>query len=87
MRVLKMAWRNVWRNYRRSAITITAMTIALIVELLYSGLVTGLIIGMEEDAIGLDTGDIQVFAPSYLKKPSIFEEGVPQENSRSPSVV
>jgi len=73
MRILKMAWRNVWRNYRRSAITITAMTIALVVELLYSGLITGLMIGMEEDAIGLDTGDIQISAPTDSKKPSLFE--------------
>jgi len=73
MKVLKMAWRNVWRNYRRSAITITAMTIALVVELLYSGLVTGLVFGMEEDAIALDTGDIQISTPAYTTKPSLFE--------------
>ncbi len=73
MRVLKMAWRNVWRNYRRSAVTIVAMTIALVVELLYSGLVTGLILGMEEDAVAIDTGDIQITTPAYSTKPSIFE--------------
>ena len=68
-----MAWRNVWRNHRRSGITIAAMTIALVVELLYSGLVTGLVLGMEEDAIALDTGDIQITTPTYTKKPSLFE--------------
>jgi len=73
MRILKMAWRNVWRNYRRSAITIAAMTIALVVELLYSGLVTGLMLGMEEDAVELDTGDVQICAPTYVKKPSLYE--------------
>jgi putative ABC transport system permease protein len=73
MRVLKMAWRNVWRNHRRSGITIAAMTIALVVELLYSGLVTGLVMGMEEDAIALDTGDIQITAPDYLTKPSLYD--------------
>ena len=73
MKVLKMAWRNVWRNHRRSGITIAAMTIALVVELLYSGLVTGLVMGMEEDAIALDTGDIQITTPAYNKKPSLFE--------------
>ena len=73
MKVLKMAWRNVWRNHRRSGITIAAMTIALVVELLYSGMVTGLVVGMEEDAISLDTGDIQVTTPTYTKKPSLYE--------------
>ena len=73
MKVLKMAWRNVWRNHRRSGITIAAMTIALVVELLYSGLVTGMVMGMEEDAIALDTGDIQITTPTYSKKPSLFE--------------
>jgi len=68
-----MAWRNVWRNHRRSGITIAAMTVALVVELLYSGMVTGLVIGMEEDAISLDTGDIQITTPAYNKKPSLFE--------------
>ena len=73
MKVLRMAWRNVWRNHRRSGITIAAMTVALVVELLYSGMVTGLVIGMEEDAISLDTGDIQITTPAYNKKPSLFE--------------
>ncbi|MBW1880900.1 MAG: ABC transporter permease [Deltaproteobacteria bacterium] len=73
MRIFKMAWRNVWRNYRRSVITIAAMTIALVVELLYSGLITGLLIGMEEDAIALDSGDMQVSTPVYLTKPSLYE--------------
>ncbi|MBW2256789.1 MAG: ABC transporter permease [Deltaproteobacteria bacterium] len=73
MSIFKMAWRNVWRNYRRSVITIAAMTIALVIELLYSGLVTGLIVGMEQDAIEIDTGDIQISTPTYLKKPSLYE--------------
>ncbi len=73
MMVLRMAWRNVWRNYRRSFVTITAMTIALVIELLYSGLVTGLIQGMEEDAIEIDSGDIQISTPTYQKKPSLYE--------------
>lgn len=73
MNVFKMAWRNVWRNYRRSGVTIAAMTIALVAELLYSGLVTGLVMGMEEDAISIDSGDIQMFAPQYLTRPSLYD--------------
>ncbi len=73
MSILKMAWRNVWRNYRRSLITIVAMIIALVVELLYAGLVTGLVMGMEDDATSMDLGDIQIFAPQYLTRPSLYD--------------
>ena len=73
MNILKMAWRNVWRNYRRSGITIAAMTLALLVELLYSGLVAGLMVGMEDDAVAYEMGDVQVFVEGYLTKPSIYD--------------
>ncbi|MEO0602721.1 MAG: ABC transporter permease, partial [Myxococcota bacterium] len=73
MRILKLAWRNVWRNARRSSVTIAAMTIALVIELLYSGLISGMMIGMEDNAISLDTGDIQVTTPDYLTRPSLYE--------------
>lgn len=73
MNVLKMAWRNVWRNHRRSGLTIAAMALALMVELLYSGLVTGMVAGMEDDAVEMDLGDVQVLAPGYLTRPSIYD--------------
>lgn len=73
MRILKLAWRNVWRNSRRSSVTIAAMTIALVIELLYSGLITGMMMGMEENAIALDTGDIQITTPDYQTRPSLYE--------------
>src|SRR5262245_30170104 len=72
MNVFKMAWRNVWRNQRRSIVTILAMTFALCVELLYSGLVTGYLLGMEDDVLDLEVGDMQVFSGDYLDKPSIY---------------
>lgn len=73
MNVLKMAWRNVWRNHRRSGLTIAAMALALMVELLYSGLVTGMVAGMEDDAVEMDLGDVQILAPGYLTRPSIYD--------------
>jgi putative ABC transport system permease protein len=72
MNVLRMAWRNVWRNQRRSLVTIVAMTLALSVELLYSGLVTGMFIDMEDDVTEMDSGDIQIMAPEYLDRPSLY---------------
>jgi len=71
--VMKMAWRNVWRNHRRSGLTIAAMALALAVELLYSGLVTGIVAGMEDDAVEMDLGDVQIVAPGYLTRPSLHD--------------
>ncbi len=70
--LLRLAWRNIWRNRRRSLVTIGAMTLALLVLVLYSGLVRGYIAAMEEDIVGLELGDIQVFAPGYLDHASLY---------------
>ena len=73
MLILRLAWRNVWRNTRRSTVTIAAMTLALVVEVLYSGMVSGLVIDMEDDAVSIDMGDIQVLTPNYATRPSLYE--------------
>ena len=72
MNLPRMAWRNVWRNRRRSLTTIAAMTLALVVELLYSGLVTGMFVDMEDDVTEMDSADVQVMAPDYLERPSLY---------------
>jgi len=72
MNIFTMAWRNVWRNRRRSIVTIAAMTLALCLEMLYAGLVLGYMKGMEKDVIDLEVGDVQIFAPGYRDKPSIY---------------
>lgn len=72
MNLLSMSWRNVWRNSRRSTVTIAAMTFALWVLVLYSGLIEGYFVGMEEDVLELEVGDLQVHAPGYLDGPSIY---------------
>ena len=72
MNVYRMAWRNVWRNRRRSLVTIGAMTLSLFVMVLYSGLVQGMLVTMQADVVNLEVGDIQVFAPGYLDRPSLF---------------
>jgi len=72
MNVFTMAWRNVQRSRRRSLVTIAAMTLALWVELLYAGLVRGYMGSMEQDLLDFELGDIQIFAASYLDRPSIY---------------
>jgi len=73
MMILRLAWRNVWRQSRRSMVTIAAMTLALAFELVYAGLVTGLVEGMNEDAIAYELGHLQIFAPDYPRRPSLYE--------------
>ncbi|HNH50403.1 MAG TPA: hypothetical protein PKY30_25445, partial [Myxococcota bacterium] len=41
-------------------------------ELIYAGLIPGYMQGMEEDVVGLEVGDLQIHAPGYLEKPSIY---------------
>ena len=72
MEVFKMAWRNVWRSRRRSLTAILAMTFALFLMLVLSGLFEGMLLGMEENIVELEVGDIQVFAGDYRKNPSIY---------------
>jgi ABC-type lipoprotein release transport system permease subunit len=69
---IRMAWRNLWRNPRRSLATLGAMTFALWVMVLYSGLVEGYMRGMERGIRELEVGDLQVFAPGYLDRPSLY---------------
>lgn len=72
MSVFKLAWRNIWRNRRRTIVTIAAMTIAMIATINYSGLMNGYIHGMERNILDFAFGDIQIHAPGYRDKPSLY---------------
>jgi putative ABC transport system permease protein len=72
--VLKLAWRNIWRNRRRTVVTIAAMTIAMIATINYSGLINGYMHGMERNILDFAFGDIQIHAPGYLDKPSLYKQ-------------
>ncbi len=72
MNVFKLASRNVLRNRRRTVVTTAAMTLALLVMILYSGLVKGYLLSAERNLLDLELGDIQIHAPTYLDRPSIY---------------
>lgn len=72
MPIFRMAWRNVWRNTRRSMVTMMAMTFGLWVMILYSGLMEGYLMGMEEDVLEYEVGDIQIQAEGYLDRPDLY---------------
>lgn len=72
MTIVRMAWRNVWRNPRRSIVTVAAMTLSVFFMVIYSGLMEGYTIGMERTITRLELGDVQIFAPTYRDKPSLY---------------
>jgi len=69
----KLAWRNIWRNRRRTVVTIAAMSIAMIATINYSGLMDGYVHGMERNILDFAFGDIQIHAPGYRDKPSLYK--------------
>ncbi|MDX1384214.1 MAG: FtsX-like permease family protein [Thermoanaerobaculia bacterium] len=72
MTTFRLAWRNIWRNSRRTAVTVAAMTLALVVSVNYGAIMTGLLASLEGNILDLEMGDIQVFAPDYRDRPSIY---------------
>ncbi|MEE2776398.1 MAG: FtsX-like permease family protein [Acidobacteriota bacterium] len=72
MTTFKMAWRNIWRNSRRTLVTVAAMSLALMVTVNYQAIMTGLLSSLEGNILDLEMGDIQVFAPDYRDRPSIY---------------
>ncbi|MFH1809419.1 MAG: FtsX-like permease family protein [Pseudomonadota bacterium] len=72
MSTFRMAWRNIWRNKRRTLVTIAAMTVAVFITLHYSALVGGMLVQMQSDSLDFETGAVQVFAPGYQDRPSIY---------------
>jgi ABC-type lipoprotein release transport system permease subunit len=68
-----MAWRNIWRNARRTAITIAAMTLALFLLVLWTSLFEGFLIRMERNLVEIELGDVQIYAPEYRDRPSLYE--------------
>ena len=72
MDILSMAWRNIWRNRRRTLATVAATTLAVFVMISYSGLVEGVLRVMEGQVLDMEIGDVQIHAPEYRDKPSIY---------------
>ena len=73
MSVFRLAWRNIWRNRRRTIVTVAAMTIAMVATINYSGLMNGYVHGMERNILDFAFGDIQIHAPGYRDKPSLYK--------------
>jgi putative ABC transport system permease protein len=69
----KLAWRNVWRNRRRSIVTIVAMSLALFAMVQFSGFMRGYQIDLANSAVHVEMGNIQIHAPGYVERPSLYK--------------
>jgi len=70
-RLIKLAWRNVWRNRRRSLITMSAIFFSIVIIAFTRSMQYGTYEAMEEQAIRLYTGEIQVHRAGYQKEQTL----------------
>ncbi len=72
MKIVPVAIRNIGRKRVRSAITIGAMAFAGFIMLFFAALGEGLLYTLEQNAIGMSIGDVQVHAPGYRNDPDLY---------------
>lgn len=72
MNIPALALRNIARNRQRALITIGSMAFACWVMVFFAALGEGFRKTIERNAIGMDTGDIQIHAPGYRSDPDLY---------------
>ncbi|MDD4071264.1 MAG: ABC transporter permease [Desulfobacterales bacterium] len=96
---LRMAWRNVWRNRHRTLLTLLTIMIGCAMIIFFNSMAKGGHDQMIEDAVGLNTGHIQIHEKGfwdnqtidYAFKPSetliTYLSGLPQIEGFSPRIL
>jgi putative ABC transport system permease protein len=69
--VTKLAWRNVWRNKRRTILTLLTIVIGCAMIIFMNALAKGGHDQMIEDAVGLNTGHIQIHEKGFWENQTI----------------
>ena len=72
MDVLSIALRNVIRSRHRSLVTISAMAFAGFIMIFYATLLEGLLHTTEQNAVGMEIGELQIHAPGYRDDPDLY---------------
>ncbi len=72
MKIIPIALRNISRKRVRSAITIGSMAFAGFIMLFFAALGQGMLYTMEQNAVGVYLGDIQIHAPGYRSDPDLY---------------
>ena len=62
---LSFAWRNLWRRKRRTFITMASVTFAVLLSVLMVSLKEGFLDKMQENAVSIYTGYIQIHKQGY----------------------
>jgi putative ABC transport system permease protein len=69
--VTKLAWRNVWRNKRRTILTLLTIVVGCAMIIFMNALAKGGHDQMIEDAVGLNTGHIQIHEKGFWENQTI----------------
>lgn len=69
--VTKLAWRNVWRNKRRTILTLLTIVVGCAMIIFMNALAKGGHDQMIEDAVGLNTGHIQIHERGFWENQTI----------------
>ena len=63
---LRLAWRNIWRHRLRTLIIVLTVSLVIAISFFFDGLYGGIRKGMDENAIKLLGGNIQIHAGEYI---------------------
>lgn len=73
MLLLRVAWRNLWRNSHRTTITLVAISLNTAILIASYALMDGLLLHAISNVTNLATGEVQIHAPDYLPRRSIYD--------------
>lgn len=73
MNTLRVGWRNLWRNKRRTFITLAAVSTCTLTLIVIYTLMGGLVGGAVANTTNISVGEVQVYAPGYLKDRSFYK--------------
>ena len=73
MNSIRYGWRNLWRNTRRTVITLAAVALCAAILVILYALMDGIALQMQNNAVTLMVGEVQVHAPGYLKDRSMYK--------------
>jgi ABC-type lipoprotein release transport system permease subunit len=73
MKILSLAINNVGRNRQRTLVTVSALAFAGFIMLFYASLIEGFLRTIEQTAVGMDLGEIQIHVPGYRDNPDLYQ--------------
>lgn len=76
---LTLAWRNVWRNRRRTLLTLLTIMVGCAMIIFFNSIAKGGHDQMIEDAVGLNTGHLQIHESGFWDNQTIDYAFIPSE--------